>query len=413
MKLIKDIAWNFLSIVIPAVLTFPVFAWIARLVGVEIFGIYTLSFAIVGYASIFDLGFSRALIREVAINKNDSQIVMRFVNTATALTTLLGVLACAILFVISEYLIEFINVSKVVWLDSVQGMMILSLCLPLLLVSNVWLAYFEGLEKFKELSYFKIITSTFTITLPLVVALYHASFVGLILGLLLARFLTVILTWLWIKRYIDIKFEIDRVYAKQLFGFGGWLTVSSIIGPVMVYFDRFILSSLIGAKQVAFYTVPSELVVRMVSLPSAVSRPLFPKFSSNIGDKERLFSLSVFIIGISAFAVALPIFIFAEPILVLWMGQSFVGEPKWVLRILLIGFIVNSVAQIPFSYLQAHGLSKQTAMLHAIEIIPYLLFLYIFIKSFGLIGAATAWSIRSIVDFMLLIFLVKRYQRVS
>ena len=54
MKLIKDSIWNVLSIGIPALVAIPIFSLISKKVGFEIFGIYTLSFAIVGYASIFD-----------------------------------------------------------------------------------------------------------------------------------------------------------------------------------------------------------------------------------------------------------------------------------------------------------------------------------------------------------------------
>ena len=410
MKLVTDSAWNFLSLVIPAVVALPVFAWIARLVGIELFGIFTLSFAIAGYASIFDLGLSRALIREVAINKDKPNVVSIFINTATVLIFILSAVASLAVFCSSHWIVDFINVSSAYKNDAINGIQLLALCLPPMLVTQVWLSYFEGLEQFAHLSYFKVISNLAIVLFPLALALYYPSFTMLVLGLVIARFLAFIASALWVTKYIKIKPDINWSYATQLFQFGSWLTVSSVIGPVMVYFDRFILSSMIGAKQVAFYTAPSELVLRLITLPSAVSRTLFPNFSANTTvDNQRVYKLSVIILGLSATLIALPIFIFAEDILILWMGAEFAGEPKWVLRILVIGFVINAMAQVPFTQLQANGFSKVTALVHCAEALPYLIILYVLINSYGIIGAALAWFIRVVVDMTVFFILNYKY----
>lgn len=399
MKLVTDSAWNFLSLVIPAVVALPVFAWIARLVGIELFGIFTLSFAIAGYASIFDLGLSRALIREVAINKDKPNVVRIFINTATVLIFILSAVASLAVFFSSHWIVDFINVSPVYRGDAINGIQLLALCLPPMLITQVWLSYFEGLEQFAHLSYFKVFSSLSTVLLPLALAVYYPSFTMLVLGLVIARFLTFTTSALWLTKYIEIKPALNWGYATQLFKFGSWLTVSSVVGPIMVYFDRFILSSMIGAKQVAFYTAPSELVLRLITLPSAVSRTLFPNFSANTTvDNQKVYKLSVIILGLSATLIALPIFIFAENILILWMGTEFTGEPKWVLRILVVGFVFNAMAQVPFTQLQAKGFSKVTALVHCAEVLPYLIILYLLIETYGIIGAAVAWFIRVGVD---------------
>lgn len=413
MKLVTDSIWNFLSLVIPAVVAIPVFAWIARLVGIELFGIFTLSFAIAGYASIFDLGLSRALIREVAINRHKPNVVNIFINTATVLILFLSIVASLTVFFGSHLIVDFINVSLVYRDDAINGIQLLALCLPPMLITQVWLSYFEGLEQFAYLSYFKVFSSLTTVLLPLVLVLYHQSFTMLILGLVIARFLTLIGSTIWITKYIKLKLNIEWSYASKLFKFGGWLTVSSVISPVMVYFDRFILSSMIGAKQVAFYTAPSELILRLVTLPSAVSRTLFPNFSANNHAANKIvYKFSIFFLGLSAALTALPIYLFAEEIITLWMGIDFAGEPKWVLRILVIGFVFNAMAQVPFTQLQAKGYSKVTALVHCVEVLPYLILLYFLINDYGIIGASLAWSIRAFLDAIVLFNLNTRFEEI-
>ena len=80
------------------------------------------------------------------------------------------------------------------------------------------------------------------------------------------------------------------------------------------------------------------------------------------------------------FAVCAPIVIFgivfAGDILNLWLGQSYAVHSKNIFIILLVGFLFNALAQVPFTAIQSVGKAKITALLHCIEIIPYFVMLY-------------------------------------
>jgi len=91
-----------------------------------------------------------------------------------------------------------------------------------------------------------------------------------------------------------------------------------------------------------------------------------------------------------------------------WIGSDFGDTSSTILRILIIGYIFNSLAQIPFATIQASGKARITAMLHLIELVPYLLLMIIAVKYFGITGAAIVWSSRMIVDFFLLFMLNNR-----
>lgn len=401
-----------MSIAIPAILAIPAFALIKQQAGEEIFGIYTLSFAIAGYASVFELGLSRAVIREISANHNNLSIGAGVINTAFALMLGLGGVSAAVLVGVSGTMVAVMNVSPYYQADIHTGLIWLALCMPMLLVSQVFLAYFEGLAKFKELSLIKILANTLIVLLPCMAIFITPTFTALMVAMLLARLLVLAISTIWICKTLPIALKLDTVIARRLFGFGGWLTVSAIVGPIMVYFDRFALSAMSGAKNVAFYTAPSELVMRMLSLPGAASRTLFARFSRTpSGNESTIYQLSLLLLGVSATLLALPMWIFAEPLLVAWMGQSFAGEPVWVFRILLIGFIFNAIAQVPFNRLQARGYSYQTAMVHCIELLPYIALLIYLTKQYGIIGVAVAWMVRIIVDTTIFLILDLYYAR--
>lgn len=71
MSIIRNSVWNIAGYIVPAVITIPALGILGRVLGAETFGIFTLALAIVGYASIFDVGLSRAVIREVSLFRED------------------------------------------------------------------------------------------------------------------------------------------------------------------------------------------------------------------------------------------------------------------------------------------------------------------------------------------------------
>ena len=64
---------------------------------------------------------------------------------------------------------------------------------------------------------------------------------------------------------------------------------------------------------------------------------------------------------------------------------------------------------MPYALLNAKGLPKIVAMIHILEVFVYGGLIYFLSMSFGVLGAAGAWSIRAMLDFILLSVFVNKY----
>ncbi|GJA48128.1 hypothetical protein KAM346_44170 [Aeromonas caviae] len=60
--------------------------------------------------------------------------------------------------------------------------------------------------------------------------------------------------------------------------------------------------------------------------------------------------------------------------------------------------------------MQAKGYSNLTAIIHMIEVLPYLAALFYGIKTFGILGVAVCWSLRMAIDFLLLFYFDKKFE---
>jgi O-antigen/teichoic acid export membrane protein len=195
----------------------------------------------------------------------------------------------------------------------------------------------------------------------------------------------------------------SRATAGQLLSFGGWVTITSFVGPMMVILDRFIIGALSGAKAVAYYTVPFQLGERSTLISNSLGSALFPRLAS----ATQLERHHLVYEGLSTLAVIMTPLIaagvfFMETFLTLWIDPTFALHSSLSGQILLLGFWVNGFARIVFAQLQASGRPDLVAKCHMFEVIPYFVILYLSLTQFGLFGAAMAFSLRVVFDFILL-----------
>jgi len=402
MSLVKNSMWNILAVVLPTAIAIPSLGIIARSLGVELFGIFTLIFALVGYANIFDIGLSRAVVRAISLERGSINKIKKILFTASSVVLFVGSTASLLLYVFSFKLVILLNISIAYQKEVVFCFELMSFVIPVFLLNLVWLSYLEGLERFKELSIIRIMGNTLLSLLPLIGILISPNISSAVIGLLSARFITLLISVFYSKKELEhVSVPVFNYHVfRSLIHFGSWITVSNIISPIMTYFDRFILSSISGASHVALYTAPAEVVSKMLAVPMAITKALFPRMVvTNNGYKLK--NRSLLTIFVLAIFMMLPLFIFAEWFLLLWLGDGFTGAAT-ALRILLVGFVFNAMAQVSYTDIQAKGYSKLTAKIHLFELVPYLCVLFFFIEQYSIVGAALAWSLRVSVDFIVL-----------
>lgn len=409
MSIARNSAWNMVGIAVSTLFTVVSFAIYSRSLGVELLGLLTLTFSIVGYASSFDLGLSRALIRQVSLHIGDPGMVKSYMGTAAASVAGITLVIAAVLWAASDSLAGYLRISDQNHADAVGGFRWLSLSVPPFLLSLVGTAYFEGREDFKAVNLIRAATGALNAIAGIACVYWIPTLAAVVAALCVSRWLSCIAIFALyradVNRYDTVHRPtlcvFDRHALRSLVSFGGWLTVSNVVGPVMVYFDRFVLSHLAGARVVAFYTIPAEVIGRLLLIPGAISRALFPRLTKRdhtaASDRRR----GLLLIVVSSTLVILPVFALAGPLLSLWMGPEYArATPVTVLRVLLVGFFFNALAFGPFTDLQARGHSKSTALIHMIELLPYLGALVLLTGRYGIIGTALAWSVRTFVDYL-------------
>jgi O-antigen/teichoic acid export membrane protein len=177
------------------------------------------------------------------------------------------------------------------------------------------------------------------------------------------------------------------------------LTVSNIIGPVMLYADRFFIAAMVSLAAVAYYTVPFDVITKALIVPSAILGVMFPAFvraQAQGADRSRsLYLKTQLTTGLLVLPIVAGVLLFSSAALRLWLGDDYARNSALVAQVLIVGVLMNSFGLVSQAFVQASGRPDLTAKLHMFELPLYVAYLILLLRSFGIVGAAMAWAVRT------------------
>ena len=386
--------------------------------GTDRFGVLTLAWMVIGYFSLFDLGLGRALTQIISkrLGKVDATELSCLVWTALIIMLIMGMVGAFIAGCSSPFLVSNVfNMPDQLRNESLYSFLILSLSIPVVIISSALVGILTAYQRFDLITSVRVPLGVSNFVAPLLVLQFSHSLVPSTVLLALCRFFSCVVQYYMCLRVMpalrtEARFMPETI--KPLLRFGGWMTVSNVISPLMVYLDRFVIGAIVSVSAVAYYATPYELVTKLLIIPGALVATLFPAFA-NAHDHDPDRTLSILSKGLTVtfiifFPMALFFVTFANEGLTVWLGPVFAKNSSVVLQILTLGVFINGLAQIVFALVQGAGRSDLTAKLHLLELVFYLPVLWWALKCFGIVGAAIAWTLRTAFDGGLLLWCTKR-----
>ena len=410
----RNALWNLTGSIAPLLAGIALIPYTLAQLGGEAFGVLTLIWGLIGYFSLFDFGVGRALtfqLSRLAANGQEADIgsVLRAGLLVTLGTGLLGVLLIGAL--ASHLATQWLKISPLLQSDAHQAFLIAALgILPTTLASGMRGAM-EGLDQFAASNLGRIVLGFWMFALPAWSVYAHGPNLALIAWyLVLGRCMVLTLMALHMRQHLfDSSAALDKKHFQGLWNYGFWVTVTSIVGPLMVYGDRFFVSAAVGAEQLPLYAIPQEALLRLLLIPMALTGALLPRLAAmddvqTVQAYKQTYRLVAFVMLAVSVAAALA----AYPVLSVWITKDFAHDAMPVVLILCVGVWINSLASVPFILLQAKGNPRVTALFHLAELVLYLTLIWVLAAHYGLIGAAMAWLARVILDWVLLHCAVRR-----
>jgi O-antigen/teichoic acid export membrane protein len=277
--------------------------------------------------------------------------------------------------------------------------------MPVVITTSGLRGVLEARQRFDLINWLRIPLGVFLLAGPLLVLPFSQSLFPVVLvlvGVRLVSWTGHLLLCFRVMPELRRHMHLQHAAVKPLLVYGGWMTVTNVVGPLMVTFDRFVIGVAASVAAVAYYATPFEVITKLWVVPSALMAVIFPAFSSSfVQNSDRtglLFWRALKFVFIVLFPVTLLAVAFAGYGLTLWLGPDFAEHSAPILRWLAIGVFINSLAQVPCVLVQGTGRPDLAAKLHFLELPAYLFLLWWLIRARGVEGAAIAWTLRIVVD---------------
>lgn len=381
------------------------------------YGIWLVIWVLISYFGMFDLGLGRAIANSMAKLRAASAAERESVLwTGVSVNLGVGIVLGALALGGSELAMRrWSGLGPSLQPELIAALPWLAATIPLLVVASVLIGALEGLEHFLVINLVGMIGSVSLQILPLAGGAAVAPRLDVLaaattLALMLSTTLAAIACFIYLPLTTRPRFDGRRALA--LFQFGAWITVTSLISPLMSTLDKLIIGAVSGARAVTYYTVPFNLVTRLWILPAALARSVFPSFSYLAeADARRLANESSRALSAVMTPITVVAILAVDPFMRAWVGPTFAMAAALPAEILLLGLWVNSLAFVPYTFLQAQGRPDLPAKLHLVELFPFIGILWLGIKFGGVAGAAVAWSARVFFDTVFLMIAAKNQPR--
>lgn len=413
---------NLLGTGLPILLALATVPVLIHGAGAERFGVLTLAWAVLGYFGLFDLGLGRATIRFLAEAFERQRVVESrgIFWTSVFLSGLFGTISACALAALTPWLVDAVlNVPSGLLAETRGAFYLLALGVPPTVLTAAFRGTLEAKHRFGLVNGLQAPNAVLTQAAPLIVLIFSQDLRWLVGAMVLSRMWAAGVFFVAALRNLENPFEgpfFMRERLRTLLSYSSWQAVTNTVSPLMVSADRFVIGAVSSMTAVAYYATPAEIVSRLLIVPQSLGRTTFPIFSSGVDTHQRtrvyVGATRHLILVLAPLAASLVAF--APDLLSLWVGSSFARNGASVLQILAIGFLLNSLAILPFGLIQGMGRPDVTAKFHLLELPLYLLCLWYAVQIWGIGGAAFVWTVRVGVDFALLTFytwITKRVDR--
>ena len=414
---ISGYVWTAAGSIVPLFAAIIAIPLLIKGMGVERFGVLSVAWIVVGYFSLFDFGLGRALTHLVAskIGEGKRDQIPALISSGMLMMISLGVVGAILVALITPWLVGgSLKIPESLQNETLISFFLLAASIPLVIITTALRGILEALQRFDVVNLVRVPLGALTYFGPLAVLSFSNHLPWIIGALIVARFISM-LAYLFIGLRIYPELAVrtipDMKIIRQFLHFGGWMTVSNVAAPVLLYAGRLGLAFFVSAEAVAYFSTPYDVVVNLLLVPGIFVTVLFPVFSQQLHINpcrvRILYHRSLWIIAGLMLPACILTWVFARVILTKWIGQEFAEHSYRVAQWLAIGVFINSFGHISQSLIQALGRPDLTAKLHVIELVLYLPYMWWLIRDYGIDGAAISWVIRVLISTIALLVMAR------
>lgn len=397
-KVFRGIGSQGSIVAIQAALEVVYFAIMSRLLTPDEFGYLAVIMAVTFIIqSISEAGLGSAIIQR---KDPDS----RFISTAFTLSFSMGGLFALCFYLCAPMMSNFVHQS----VDLTNAFRIISVTVLLNSINSIARAMYMRQLRFMRFGMYQITAYIISSVLAVCLALKGYGLYAVIWASVANVALTTVI--MYVICGFHPSFQFDKRYARDVFSFGGWLTMASLVRSISEQIDKLILSRFLPIKDVGSFSRPSGFISTISTKVYGIfDTILFPILSSINGDSEKVetaYSKCVFLVMQFSMMLMCVLVLGAHFILSVVFGDQWTSL-TFVFQVLSISVFFSAYTRITDCFFRSLGYVR--VYFRTRYLMLFITGLGIWIGTFyGLHGVAIAYTLTKLIECLIRWFYLQR-----
>ena len=385
---------------------FLTYIMIPRYYGVEIFGVFNLTFALIMVATVISrIGLDIYVVRVISTLKEKKDIAL-FLKSVLKILFIMSLLVSIAMVVFSPIINEYLFKS----IDATHYLMFLAVMVLPYTLFNVLVEIFRALDDIKIYSFFRNLSQNGSIALLLAISIifslnFNPVYI-LFTSITIITFALIVVLYQFLKKR-NISIFIQGEYREKILKHSYPMFLTASIMFLMGYVDSFMISYYLDEYQVGIYGACISLSMIITFIPMAIGGYISPKVAQAYSNKNQeevksIFKNSLKLIAITTIPIFVTIIYFSDFFLGLF-GQEFTIATT-TLMIVSIGYLSESLCG-PVGFILNMTDNQHVFMkILLVSLLINIIFNALLIPRYGINGAAIAlmlsmlfWTLASLV----------------
>ncbi len=416
---------SLLGYAIPMVINLVSTPILLHAIGESAFGLQSLVAVIIGYLTVMDMGLDLPITKYLAEDnaKSDLLSANKMLNNTLQLYMIIGVAGMAIIIISSGLLAERVfkvqpdMVPQAISVFKLAGIGFLGS------VGMSWgRAVSMGLQRFEITYGVAIMTNLSGVCLGLLMVFLGYGVVGFVMMRVLSTVAAGFAYWLfarWLLPFYQFQLGFESATLRRVRAYIGYGVINRGMSALVSRLDQTLIGVWLGVAAAGIYSIPFMIVNSVGYMIAYMLGFTFPMASElhSTGQHEKLndiYAKSTKFITVLACMIFIPLLIFGQPFMNLWVGRGVEEQTRVVLVLLTISFFLSTLfVTLPNNIAVGTGRIKQFTIYSAFRAVVLGTGCLFLIRPYGLKGAGMALLLTNLVDLSFLIVVLKYYLRIS
>lgn len=380
-KIAYNVIFSSTAKILSTVLALVSIGFITRYLGKEGFGEYATVVAFLSFFSaILDLGLYSISTREISRKEEESEKIIGNILSLRIVSSLVAFVLVPFIFLLFPYPMEV-----------KRGIAIIALSFFMSSVYQVLNGVFQRSLAMDKVASSEFIGKVVQVIVVVLAVKFRLSFDWIILSIFFNMLVSLVLIFIWSRKYIQLKLRADFSYWKEFLRESAPMGAVAIITFLYYKLDTILLSVMRSSADVGIYNVAYKIIDNITFFPGMFMGLIMPIMAKNFfTDKEKFQKVSdktfkVFVVLVFPLIIGT---IFLAKDIVYIIGGSGFQESANVLRILVFALAFIFLGNFFNSIMVASNLQKKLMYILGLAAVVNITLNLIFIPRFSYMAAS-------------------------